>query len=383
MLPAHHSHRFSLADVLSSLFASVRHEDNALDLRPVDRAVVVVADGLGVAALRARSGHARSLMRMLLDDTAPTTIGSGFPTTTAAALATLTTGHNPGEHGIVGYTAFDAAHDRVVNQLTGWDDLMPPERWQLEQTLFERSVADGVPAFVVGAARYADSGFTRAVLRGAEFRASPSIEGRFEVARDILDANDRALVYLYVPELDQVSHRHGWESEQWIARLEELDSAVRMFSAGLREGEGALLTADHGVLDVPAGSHVHFDEIPGLLDGIRHVAGEPRCLQLHWDPDADEALRARTLAAWQASESARSWVVTREEAVAAGWFGPVVKPEVLPRIGDVLVAARDGIAYYDTRTATASARAMVGQHGSVSSAETEIPLLRMGDYAAS
>jgi hypothetical protein len=133
-----------------------------------------------------------------------------------------------------------------------------------------------------------------------------------------------------------------------------------------------VLTADHGMVDVPA--HAQRIASEALLEGVRHVAGEPRCLQLHLDPATDAAALA---ARWRASEGKRAWVATRDEAIAAGWFG-TVDAEVLPRIGEVLVAARGEHAYYtdpDDR-----ARGMVGQHGSLTPAETAVPLLRFGAF---
>jgi predicted AlkP superfamily pyrophosphatase or phosphodiesterase len=378
MLPATKSHRFSLADVVSSSLFSLDGKPNALSLPPVDRAVVLLVDGLGASALRAREGHARTLAPLL---NSASTIGARFPTTTAAALATLTTGETPGIHGLVGYTVLDAKDDRVVNQLSGWDDRFDPATWQRVPTLFERAKDAGMPSFAVGAERYRSSGYTKAVLRGAEYRSGVTIADRLDEARRVLDDIDRGLVYVYVPELDQAAHSTGWQSPLWTAGLEEVDRAVRGFSAELRRGEGMLLTSDHGVLDVPQSSHILFDTDPGLVDGIRHVAGEPRALQLHFEPDASESHRARVLERWRASEGERSWVVSRPEAVDSGWFGPVVDAEVVPRIGDLLIAARKGIAYYDSRSAFQHGRSMVGQHGSWSPEETSIPLLRFGDYA--
>jgi hypothetical protein len=48
----------------------------------------------------------------------------------------------------------------------------------------------------------------------------------------------------------------------------------------------------------------------------------------------------------------------------------------------MIIAARRDIAYYDTRAPSQSGRNMVGQHGSLSTAETAIPLLRFGAFAA-
>ena len=70
----------------------------------------------------------------------------------------------------------------------------------------------------------------------------------------------------------------------------------------------------------------------------------------------------------------RIWAFTREEAVAAGLFG-TVRPEVTGRLGDVMVAARDALAFYDTRRVRPTAMEVVGQHGSLTKAEREVPLL--------
>ena len=377
MLAATKSQRFSLADVLPSCLQSVLGHPNALGLPAVDKVVLLLVDGLGASALKARAGHARNLAPMLK----PTAkISAGFPTTTASALATLTTGTFPGEHGLVGYTALDTANDRVVNQLNGWDDRLDPATWQRSTTVFERATDAGIPTFAVGVERYRNSGFTKAVLRGAEYRSAVSIADRLDCARQLLDAAEKAIVYVYVPELDQAGHSFGWQSPEWTDRLETLDVAVASFSRFMGRGEAMILTADHGVLDVAQHNQVLFDTDPSLIDGIRHIAGEPRCLQLHFEPDASLEHRANVLDRWRRSEGERAHVVTRDEAIAEEWFGPAVHPDVVPRIGDVLVAARKGIAYYDSRAASQSGRQMVGQHGSLSPDETVVPFLRFGAF---
>lgn len=378
MLPAMKTHRFSLADVLPSCRDSVLGRANSLGLEPVAKAVVLVVDGLGAVALKARSGHSRWLAPQLGPRS---TIAAGFPTTTAASLATITTGQTPGVHGLVGYMALDPEHDRVVNQLNGWDDRLDPTVWQRSRTVFEQAADDGLPSFVVATEKYRNSGFTTAVLRGAEYRGGAAITDRLDEVRRILDSTERCIVYVYAAELDKAGHAQGWQSRRWTAELESLDSAVGKFAATLRKDEGLLVTADHGVLDVPESAHILFDTAPGLVDGIRFVAGEPRCLQLHIEPDASESRREDLLERWKASEGSRSWVVGRAEAIEQGWFGPVVDPQVIPRIGDILVAARKNIAYYDSRVAPPNGRSMVGQHGSWSRDEVAVPLLSFGAWA--
>ena len=124
MLPARRGDSPSLADVLTSAFAAIRAETNPFALPPVRSAAVLLVDGLGMSALQRRAGHGRRLLAAIPAQGG--IIESGFPTTTASALASLTTGLAAGEHGLVGYSAIDTLGDRVVNQLTGWDDGMRP-----------------------------------------------------------------------------------------------------------------------------------------------------------------------------------------------------------------------------------------------------------------
>ncbi|MFP3393949.1 hypothetical protein SB782_34805, partial [Brevibacillus sp. SIMBA_076] len=83
----------------------------------------------------------------------------------------------------------------------------------------------GIPARAIGLPKFAGSGFTAAVLRGAEFVGVQSLEGRFAVAADVVAAGP-GLTYLYVAELDQLAHARGWESADWTAALETLDAQV-------------------------------------------------------------------------------------------------------------------------------------------------------------
>lgn len=127
-------------------------------------------------------------------------------------------------------------------------------------------------------------------------------------------------------------------------------------------------------MDVPASSHVLVERGP-LLEGVRHLGGEPRCLQLHLEPGVDPDEVARR---WIEAEGARAWIATRDEVAASGWFGEV-SPAAAERMGDVFVAARRTIAYYAADDS--SGRSMIGQHGSLTPEETQVPLLRFGALA--
>ena len=366
--------RSTIAEVFTSSAAALGLPgfSNPLDLPPAHRVCVVLVDGLGAALLRKRSGHA-PFLRQFLDSSRK--LGSVFPSTTAAALASLGTGLAPGQHGLVGYDVLDPGQGKVVNMLGGWDAAVQPGRWQPHPTVFER-VAGVVPVTSVGLARFDGSGLTRAALRGGTYVAGGTPEARVQAVCKALGANDQALVYLYLNELDKTGHRSGCTSPDWGDRLEDLDRTMRSLTAKVPPHTLLLLTADHGMVDVAPAQHVDFAADPSLVDGVAHTGGEPRMVHLYTEPDLPDAGMQRLVDSWRKAHGAHAWILTRREAITAGLFG-AVSPEVEPRIGDVLVAAREPVAFYDTRRVPASALEVVGQHGSLTRAEREVPLLTL------
>lgn len=372
-LPADPPSARSLTGVLPQVLASM--SGGADWFPPARSAVVMVVDGLGRGNLTARAGHARFLaQRMAKRDSARTV----FPSTTAVALTSLLTGVDAGVHGIVGYRARVPGTDTAPNQLKGWEtDGLDPLTWQRAEPLLARESAAGRPCFVVSRPLYAGTGFTRAIQRGATFVGAGHLAERVARAAALAAEHDGALVYLYAPELDTIGHAQGWESGAWTAGLETVDAAARHLEESLPRDVGAIVTADHGMVDVPRHRQILLGEDDPLLEGVRIVAGEPRMLHLY----AEEGESAAVLARWRAAESHRAWVLGRDEAVAAGLFGPQVDPAVAPRIGDVLVAARSSVVYYDDRLADKKPQNMIGQHGSLTDQERVVPLIRLRAFA--
>lgn len=372
-LPAYPPRARSLTGVVEDSLAALRGGSDRLP--PARSAVVFVVDGLGSANLSARRGHARFLAPLATRGAVARTV---FPSTTAAALTSLLTATEAGTHGIVGYRARVPGTDTAPNQLKGWEtDGLDPESWQRAEPIMQRESSRGRPCFVVSRREYIGTGFTRATLRGAEILGVDDLTERVRTAAALASQHPGALVYLYAPDLDSVGHRHGWESDAWSAALERVDAATRAFSEALAPTTGALVTADHGMVDVPAHRQVLVGEGSSLWDDVVLVGGEPRMLHLYTAPGGAGAVRER----WRAAEGGRAWVLDREEAIAAGLFGAVA-PEVRPRIGDVLVAARAGVAYYDDRLVDKGAQRMVGQHGSLTLEERIVPLVPLGAFAA-
>ncbi len=364
----------TVAEVMTSAAAAldVPGFENALGLPRARRAAVVMVDGLGLGLLRKHAAHA-PFLRSGLD--AALRLSAAFPSTTAASLASLGTGLPPGRHGLVGYDVLDPGQSRVVNMLGRWDAGVDPLVWQPHATVFE-TAAEHLPVTTVSQPRFADSPMTRAALRGGQFVGANTIHARVDAAAERLAATPTGLLYFYVNDLDKAGHRHGAASAEWLRALEDLDGALKLLARRVPPDTLLLLTADHGMVDVPASRRIDYSQHAGLVEGVAHTGGEPRMLHLYLEPDLDDRARAALRERWDAAFGSRAWLLTRDEAVQQGYFG-TVSETVLPRIGDLLVLAREDIALFDGRRSEPAAFEMIGQHGSLTRSERDIPLLRL------
>lgn len=329
--------------------------------------VVALIDGLGAELLRARAAHAPFLRGLLPDMLA---MSAGFPSTTANSLSSLGTGMLPGAHGVVGYQLLDPEREIVFNQLT-WDPEVDPEVWVPDATMFERLVSAGVDVVSLGEPKFAGRGLNQASLRGGRFRGSRTMSQRVDHALEEIRRPGRRLIYFYWGNLDKTGHVHGLGSWNWLEELEEVDGHLSRLANGLPQDAQLAITADHGMVDVPHEGRLDLADYPHLREGLRAVGGEPRAVHLYVRPGACETVQS----AFAEALSDRALVMTREQAIAHGFFGPV-RPQNLQRIGDVIVVCDAGTGIVDSERDTPSSLALIGHHGGITSQELAIPLLR-------
>ncbi len=365
----------SLADVLPSVAASlgvpIPPPRRALfELPPAGSAVVVLIDGLGFDQLQQRGGHAPWL-RSQSDRTRR--IVCGHPATTATSMGSFGTGLLPGTHGLLGYEILIPEADRLVNELS-WENGPVPETWQPHNTVLELSARDGVRVTSIGPPHFDGSGLTRAALRGARFRAASSLADGVDGALAAVQGAPRSLVYLYWGNVDTTGHVFGPESWEWGAELESVDRELARLAGGLPAGCSLTITADHGMMLVPHEDRLDLAHVPTLSHGIRHVGGEPRARQLYCQPGAAEDVYA----AWLETLATRGLVLRREDALAAGLFGPVSPPN-LARIGDVIALMGPHFSVVDSRRESPTLLALKGLHGSVMPEEVGIPLVHVAE----
>jgi hypothetical protein len=271
---------------------------------------------------------------------------------------------------MLGYTVqVPRSGGRLFNALK-WDERVDPENWQPVQTLFQRATNCGITVTHVAAKRYENTGFTRAVFRGADYKGA-------NVVADLVSETKQALqktpsfVYLYVNDLDNAGHSDGVGSDKWIAALSAIDQMVSQLMKEVPKGTRIWVTSDHGMINVEEKIIIGQDN--PLLTGVSVIAGEPRARHIYLNEDSAQA-REDAASLWQQYLQEKALVLTREQALSANLFGADVSPDAVDRMGEVIAIARGGLVLLDADRADKEG-AMVGHHGGDSQIESQVGLL--------
>lgn len=319
--------------------------------------VLLVIDGLGWEQLQTRLHLAPTLAAM--EGSPITTVA---PSTTATALTSIASGLTPAEHGLIGYR-IDMGGE-ILNVLRWHGD-----RGDLRRSHPPRDLQPFVPFLgesppVISRAELESSGFTEAHLRGTRmvgWRSASAIS--IEVSRQ-LAAGER-FVYAYYDGIDKTAHERGF-GDYYDAELVAVDRIVNDVLDRMPSDSSLVITADHGQVHV--GDNI-VKPAPALLQLVRIQSGEGRFRWFHARPGA----QAELLAAAREAHSEQAWVVSREQTIDEGWFGPAMSAPVASRLGDVALVAREPVTFFDP--ADSGPYDLVCRHGSLTSAEMLVPLL--------
>ncbi len=320
--------------------------------------VVLVLDGLGRNQLDERASIAPTMAAM----------GSGWltsvaPSTTAAALTSITTGVPPGEHGVVGY--------RVRVQ----GDVLNTLRWRLDEggdarTTLPASEFQPIEPFlgtspdVVADYRFQTTGFSEAQLRNGRWRPWSVVSGIVAQSESAIRAGAN-LVYAYYDGIDKVSHLSGI-GEAFDLEVRFTDNLVEMLLDTLPSGTALVVTADHGQVHVGDRTIRLSQSVTSLTSAL---SGEGRFRWLHCRPNDQAELLRRA----QDEYGDVAWVEHVDDIVAARWFGPMVSDAARSRLGDVALVPFEPVSFDDP--ADGGSFKLIGRHGSLTPDEMYVPLL--------
>ena len=326
------------------------------DVLAASQVVVLVLDGLGFDQLVERCRGCADATAML--DRSITTVA---PSTTATALTSISTGSAPSEHGVIGYKIWVGGE--VLNALR-WSSAQGDARDRLDPAEVQPLVPFGGSA-PVSSPRLSsvDTGFTEAHLRETQYTpywltSSIPVEIRAALVR-----GDR-FVYAYYDGIDKVAHITGL-TDHYEAELRAVDRLVSDIVDALPSGAALVVTADHGQVQV--GESI-IEIAPEVVDLTSQISGEARFVWLH----AAGGRSSDVLAAATEAHGDVAWVVSVEQVIDEGWFGPSLSSPARARLGDVALVAHEPVALVDPAR---PGPLLQSRHGSLTRAEMLVPLM--------
>ena len=354
-----------------------------------DRKTVVLflLDGFGWS-FWSRFANELPFLRRMQADGVVSPLTAQFPSSTAPHVTTIHTGLPVGSSGVFEWVYFEPDLDALFfpllgAQLTdsGTASVEVSPSFYPSETLYEALASDGIPSYCYQSAKYARSGYSSAVTRGAHtvpFHTLP--EAMIRLVDGVKQSPSPSYHFVYVDVIDGTSHRYGPRSTHVEAEIRSLfrlleDEVV----PGLRGTSSVvMLTADHGHIAVDPPKTIYVDErVPQIQSWVAHnsqgrplaPAGSPRDQFLYLkDEYIDEA--EETLSAALKDEATVHRVQTLMDD---GYFGPVgdrfraraASLVILPQPHQ-MVWWREGGRYEIKKP---------GFHGGLSRDELEVPLM--------
>lgn len=266
---------------------------------------------------------------------------SVFPSTTACAVTSLVTGEWPGTHGLTGWFTYlpDQGRTAVVLpfvERTTEKPLgelgVPISSVIMGRSLFpqlERSVCTYLPS------RLKRGEYSRWAHGDSEVVGYRTISSGLTSAADhIRESADPSFTFFYIPDLDTAQHEHGTEGAIVRRLIRNLDAALLDLRAHLEEDVCLVVSADHGLVDIPAERQFLLgDEDPMLRYLLAPPSGDPAMPVFH----VREGLEKKFEEYFVSSYGAQMQLVSISDAEALGLFGAEgISPVMRARLGNFI-----------------------------------------------
>lgn len=334
--------------------------------------IFVLLDGLGMNLVRrlpAESFLASALKREL---------HATCPSTTACALTTVATAAYPSRHGVAGWFTYlpdlgtTMATLPFIDRSTGESltrrglkvqDVLPlppicPKMTHRPLTIVPAHIAH-TPYNLYSRGDTPGFGY-QSIAEGID-----RIIARFE-------EDGSTYTHLYLPEIDSICHKRGVDHHEVAPLVMQIDAELARLAAAAAGRARIVVTADHGLIDVPrADQTLLFDKDPLLEMLVVPPTGDARLPIFH----VRDGRHGDFVRAFRERFGDRMLLLETDEAGRMQLFGPGgFSPSVRGRFGDFV-----GIAYQAATLAYHAPDKPVGElfkavHAGLSPQEMQVPL---------
>ncbi|BBG25263.1 alkaline phosphatase family protein [Sulfuracidifex tepidarius] len=328
------------------------------------RAALVLLDGLGWSTL-GKVGIPKEARKI-------TTV---FPSTTSTVLTTLFTAMTPGEHGVLGYNTFVKRMGGVINTLRfthpsvkerdsfkdsiGFDKVFPNVKGYLKEVK-EKKTVEIVPRGIDG------NEFSKATHENTtETKTYSNLWDALYIFSDSLQ-KDYDFVYLYIPDVDTMSHKYGPYVEPTVSTAKAVFEGVYNVAKNNADKFSTFITADHGHVSVSESLILMDDkELMDMLEVPPYGDSRALFMRSRYDLSTYISRKYETLK-----------MFSRNEVLEKSLLGRVADQSYVP---DYIGVPTDYKSYIFDYKDNGEYAKLKGHHGGLLPEEFEIPLVVLGE----
>jgi hypothetical protein len=329
------------------------------ELKGSEKVVQIIIDGFGYTQWMKHTKDHKFLKRFLSKGEF-NPITSIFPSTTAAAITTINTGLTPQEHGLPEWNVYMDEVDLIINTLPfhalgdmlpdalleeGADPSMLYKGKTIYQTLKKKRKVD---SFVFLSEKYSHSSYSNIIFKGAKrvpyFKYSDLVN---DIRRRLEEHDGPGYYYVYIGDLDTISHEMGPHSEEYKSELSIISHLITEELVGKLKKKTAkdtsmIVTADHGQINVDPEQTIYLNRYKKLIKNLRKSgrmksvwpSGSPRDVFLHVKPKKFN----ETIDYLEKKLKNHAMVMDIDEAIDMQMFGTgKMHEKFIDRLGDILI----------------------------------------------
>ncbi|MCY0850428.1 alkaline phosphatase family protein [Sulfuracidifex metallicus] len=356
---------YTLACGISSFLGVERNCISKMEVHG-KRIALVLLDGLGWSTL-SKVGIPKEARKI-------TTV---FPSTTSTVITTLFTAMTPGEHGVLGYNTFVKRMGGIINTLRfthpsvnqrdsfkdsiSFDKVFPNVKGYLKEVdRNSKKTLEIVPKGLDG------NEFSKATHENTtETKTFSNLWDALYIFSDALQ-RDYEFVYLYIPDVDTMSHKYGPYAEPTLSTAKAVFESIYNVAKIYQDRFSTFITADHG--------HVTVSDSVIIMDDKNLME------MLDIPPYGDSrALFMRTryeLLPYFAEKYSSIKVFSKQEVTDGGLLGKVNDLSLVP---DYIGIPTDYKSYIFDYKENGDYAKLKGHHGGLLPEEFEIPLVVLGE----
>lgn len=339
--------------------------------------VLILADGFGMNFVEEMDSAAFTPTHL------STELQTVFPSTTSAALTTLTTAKWPGIHSVLGWFLYLPVIDAVTTILrfvrtsdgTNLSELgvqpnhvFPQQSWM---TQIQREPLSLLPENIL------PSTYSSYFTNGTQAESYKNLKHAIDkIIRRTKENDGPTFTYLYWPNIDSTCHEFGTHHLTTTSTVQALDQELLRLSMNLPEDTKVVLTADHGLLDADE-TQTHWIEPGDELASCLSKAPSGDAREVYFA--TRDGQKSRFQDRFSTYFENRFVLLTVEEAVELALFGPEpLAPESMDRLGDMVAISlgADVIRYRHTHSkSNAPGKKYASHHSGLTPSEMRIPLI--------